>query len=66
MGTILGLEYSETRENEDGETEYYVDCWDDWYTREEIKEENEELDYWIKWGDGINDEENGGTDWSDS
>ena len=46
MGTILGQEYSQTRYNEYEEKEYYIEDWNDWYTKDEIKEQLKELDYW--------------------
>ena len=47
MGTILGQEYSETRYNDFDEKEYYIDDWNDWFTKDEIKEELAEQGYWI-------------------
>jgi hypothetical protein len=38
MGKILGVEYSDTQINEYDEKEYYIDDWNDWYTKEEIRE----------------------------
>ena len=46
MGKILGVEYSDTQINEYDEKEYYIDDWNDWYTKEEIRETLEEMDYW--------------------
>ena len=46
MGTILGQEYSQTRYNEYEEKEYYIEDWNDWYTKDEIKEQLKELNYW--------------------
>lgn len=61
MGTIKGMEYSDKRFNEDiQENEYYIDDWNDWYTKEEIKEELEEQNYWEEEGNGGHD----GVNWS--
>lgn len=46
MGTIKGVEYSDTRINEYDEKEYYIDDWNGWYTKEEVKEELDEQSYW--------------------
>lgn len=62
MAKIYGREYSACREREDGELEYYLEDCDDWYTKEEIKEDNDEVDYWREWGDEVT-EANGGLDW---
>ena len=65
MGIILGQEYSETRFNDYDEKEYYIDDWNDWYTRDEIREELKEIAYWNN--DFSNDcyDEQDGCDWSD-
>ena len=36
MGEILGMEYSDVQINDFDEKEYFIDDWDDWYTKEEI------------------------------
>ena len=48
MSAIEGMEYSDTRINDDGDKEYYIDELDRWLTEEEVEEENEEVDYWKK------------------
>jgi hypothetical protein len=65
MGTIKGMEYSQTRYNEDEEKEYYIDDWGDWYTVDDIKREQAEQNYWLN--DYANEvyESNGGFDWGD-
>ena len=46
MDAILGMEYSDTREDEYGDTEYFIDVFDEWYTEEDLKERLEEEEYW--------------------
>mgnify|MGYP007075995956 CR=1 FL=1 len=62
MPEIYGREYLACREREDGELEYYLEDRDEWYTKEEIKEENIEIGIWDEWADKVT-EENGGLDW---
>ncbi|EGJ71476.1 hypothetical protein Bcop_1274 [Bacteroides coprosuis DSM 18011] len=47
MGKILGRNYSDTRENKNGEIEYFIDG--DWYTKKDVAEENKEIIYWHNW-----------------
>lgn len=65
MGKILGVEYSDTQINEYDEKEYYIDDWNDWYTKEEIRETLEEMDYWNNDFASECYEEEDGSDWSD-
>uniref|UniRef100_A0AB33J1R4 Uncharacterized protein n=1 Tax=Prevotella sp. GTC17259 TaxID=3236795 RepID=A0AB33J1R4_9BACT len=65
MGTIKGLEFSDTRKNDDGEREYYIDDWDDWFTVDEIKDRLAEEAYWENDFAGDVYEANDGFDWSD-
>ena len=65
MGAILGQEYSDTRFNEYDEKEYYIDDWNDWYTKDEIREELKEVNYWNNDFARECYEEQDGSDWSD-
>ena len=65
MGKILGVEYSDTQINEYDEKEYYIDDWNDWYTKEEIRETLEEMDYWNDDFASECYEDEDGCDWSD-
>lgn len=66
MGTIKGFEYSKTRMNEDGEREYYIDAWDEWYTIEDLKEAADEISLWENDFAREAEEANGdGFNWSD-
>lgn len=47
MGHVAGREYSSKRKDEYGETEYYVDDFDCWCTKDEIKAENAEQEWWV-------------------
>lgn len=47
MGHIAGREYSSKRKDEYGETEYYVEDFGGWYTKDEIKAENAEQEWWM-------------------
>lgn len=63
MGVILGREYSDTRENDNGDTEYLLSEEGEWLDEEEISE----LDYWLgDYTSDVEDENYGGLDWSDS
>ena len=66
MGKILGMEYSDTQVNEYEETEYYIDEWDEWCTKEDIKESLKEMNYWNN--DFLSEcyAEEDGLDWSDN
>ena len=65
MGKILGKEYSDVRINGYDEKEYYIDDWNDWYTKEEIREELKEMNYWIKDFSSECYDDQDGLDWSD-
>jgi hypothetical protein len=63
METIKGFEYSKTRMNEDGEREYYIDAWDEWYTIDDLKETADEISYWEN--DYVREVERGNGEWID-
>ncbi len=46
MAKIKGLDYSGTRENEYGQTEYYIDDYNDWMTKDDLEDKVSEDDYW--------------------
>lgn len=64
MGTIRGKEYSSVRTNEFGEREYYIDQYDEWMTKEEVQEQNDEEGYWEEQAGEWEDDEDG-TGWAD-
>ena len=66
MGTILGQEYSDIRTNDYDEREYYIDDWNDWYTKEEIREELKEINYWNNEFSNECSRDQDGCDWSDN
>ena len=65
MGTILGMEYSDVRRNDFEEREYYIDDWNDWYTREEIREELRDMNSWLTDLGNARYSNQDGLDWSD-
>ena len=64
MGEILGMEYSDVQINDFDEKEYFIDDWDDWYTKEEISEEIKEQNYWINDFPRETDHDHDGSNWS--
>ena len=65
MGTILGMEYSSVRRNDDDEREYYIDDWNDWYTRDDIREELKIMNSCIRTYGNSRYGEQDGCDWED-
>ena len=62
MRDILGIDISDERINEDGETEYQYDDTGDWVTYEELKERRDEIDYWEECAAELQREEEGDPD----
>ena len=66
MGTILGMEYSAVRRNDcDVKREYYIDDWNDWYTRDDIREELKIMNSCIRTYGKSRYGEQDGCDWGD-
>lgn len=58
MGTILDVEYTDKRWNDDlGEWEYYIPDCNDYMTEEEIQEWLAESEYWVNWANDIESRE---------
>lgn len=60
------MEYSDVRRNEFEEKEYYIEDWNDWYTRDEIREELRDINSWHRDLGNKRYGDQDGCDWGDN